>query len=65
MDPAVSREGSIVAAVNVIGFEVVTVVVMKSSVFYDIELCSPLKADQRFAGKTLSCWFLTWLIRRP
>jgi hypothetical protein len=31
-------------------FEVITAVVMKSSVFWDIPPCSPLKVDRRFGG---------------
>jgi hypothetical protein len=33
-----------------IGFEAVTSVVMKSSVFWDIPTCSSLKVNQRFVG---------------
>jgi hypothetical protein len=35
---------------NSVGFEVLTAVAMKSSVFLDIRLCSPLKASRRFGG---------------
>jgi hypothetical protein len=34
----------------VVGFEVLTAVVVKSSVFWDITLCSPLQVNQRFGG---------------
>jgi hypothetical protein len=34
-----------------VGFEVLTAVVMKSSVFWDETLCSPLKANRRFGGR--------------
>jgi hypothetical protein len=34
-----------------IGFEVLTAVVMKSSSFWDITPCSPLKVSRRFGGK--------------
>jgi hypothetical protein len=34
----------------VIGFEVLTPVVLKSAVFWDIEPCSPLKVNRRFGG---------------
>jgi hypothetical protein len=30
---------------NVVGFEVLTAVVMKGSVFWDVTLCSPLKIN--------------------
>jgi hypothetical protein len=33
-----------------VGFEVLTAVVMKSTVFWDITPCSPLKANRRFGG---------------
>jgi hypothetical protein len=32
------------------GFEVLTEVVMKSSTFWDIMLCNPLKENGRFGG---------------
>jgi hypothetical protein len=36
--------------IYILGFEVLTAVVMKSSVFWDITPCSPLKVNQRFRG---------------
>jgi hypothetical protein len=33
-----------------VGFEVLTPVVMKSTVFWDITMCSPLKVNRRFGG---------------
>jgi hypothetical protein len=33
-----------------IGFEVLTTVVMKSTIFWDITPCSPLKVNRRFGG---------------
>jgi hypothetical protein len=33
-----------------IGFEVLTAVVMKSTIFWDITPCSPLKVNRRFGG---------------
>jgi hypothetical protein len=33
-----------------VGFEVLTAVVMKSSIFWDIMSCSPLKVTPRFGG---------------
>jgi hypothetical protein len=33
------------------GFEVVTVVVMKDTIFWDITPCSPLKVNRSFGGK--------------
>jgi hypothetical protein len=35
---------------NVVGFEVLTVVVMKSTIFWDITLCNPLSVNRRFGG---------------
>jgi hypothetical protein len=35
---------------NLAGFEVLTAVVMKSIIFWDITLCSPLSVDWRFGG---------------
>jgi hypothetical protein len=34
-----------------VGSEVLTAVIMKSTVFWDIMLCSPLKVNRRFGGK--------------
>jgi hypothetical protein len=34
----------------IVRFEVLTAVVMKSSVFWDITTCSPLKVSRRFGG---------------
>jgi hypothetical protein len=42
-----------------VGFEGLTAVVVKSSVFWDITLCSPLKVNRRFGGTChvhLQCW---------
>jgi hypothetical protein len=36
--------------ISLVGFKVLTAVVMKSSVLWDIKLCSPLKVYQRFKG---------------
>jgi hypothetical protein len=33
-----------------VGFEVLTTVLMKSTIFWDIMLCSPLKVNQHFRG---------------
>jgi hypothetical protein len=33
-----------------VGFEVLTAVVMKSTIFWDITPCSPLSANRRFGG---------------
>jgi hypothetical protein len=49
-------------------FEVLTAVVMKSTIFWDITPCSPLKVNRHFGGTYchfLSLWFLAWLIFRP
>jgi hypothetical protein len=59
-----------------VGFEVFRTVVMKSSIFWDITLCTLLKINQHFRGTCqfhfkvqggtafhlLSRWFLAWLI---
>jgi hypothetical protein len=34
----------------VVGFEVITAVVMNISIFWDITPCSPLRVNQRFGG---------------
>jgi hypothetical protein len=53
------------------GFVVLTAMVMKSSIFWDITSCSPLKVNQHFGGKcrlhiqVLKRKFLAWLILRP
>jgi hypothetical protein len=42
-----------------VGFEVLTAVVIKSSVFWDMTQCSPLKVDRRFRGTCplhRQCW---------
>jgi hypothetical protein len=50
-----------VSSMFVAGFEVLTAVVMKSTIFWDITPCSPLKVNQRFGGiyrsafKLVSC----------
>jgi hypothetical protein len=36
---------------NLVGFEVLTAVVMKSTIFWDITPCSPLKVNWRFRGR--------------
>jgi hypothetical protein len=44
-----------------VGFEVLTAVVMKSFIFWDIAPCNPLKVNGRFGGTYMlpsSCWFL-------
>jgi hypothetical protein len=37
-------------AVYIVGFEVLTAVVMKSFIFWDVTPCSLLKVDRRFGG---------------
>jgi hypothetical protein len=44
--------------------EVLTAVVMKSSVFWDITPCSPLSVNRRWLLSASRC-FIAWLIRRP
>jgi hypothetical protein len=57
-------------SVRNVGFEVLTTVVMMSSIFWDITPCSPLKVNGRFGGTggsachLLSRWFPTRLILR-
>jgi hypothetical protein len=53
-----------------VGSEVLTAVVMKSSTFWSITLCSPLKANRCFGGTGSACyllsgWYPDWLIVRP
>jgi hypothetical protein len=38
-----------------VGFEVLTVVVMKSTIFWGITLCSPLNVNRRFGGTYRLC----------
>jgi hypothetical protein len=40
----------VMSKVKIIGFEVITAVTMKNSVFLDITLCSPMKVNQCFGG---------------
>jgi hypothetical protein len=35
---------------NLVGFEVLTAVVMKSTIFWDVTPCSPLKVNRCFGG---------------
>jgi hypothetical protein len=35
---------------NIVGFEVLTAVVMKSTIFWVITPCSPVKVNRRFGG---------------
>jgi hypothetical protein len=37
-----------------VGFEVVTAVVMKRSIYSDITLCNPLKANRRIEGTKIA-----------
>jgi hypothetical protein len=58
-----------------VGFEVLTSVVTKSHIFWDIPPCSPLKVNRQFEATfrlyiqlcllPASRWFLAWLILRP
>jgi hypothetical protein len=50
-----------------IGFEVLTAVIIKSINFWDITPCSPLSVNRRFGGtyRQLSRWFLVQLIFYP
>jgi hypothetical protein len=42
--------GDYITAVKSVGFEVLTAVIMKSTIFWDIPPCSPLKVNRRFGG---------------
>jgi hypothetical protein len=66
------RRGWRGSGTGLVGFEVLTPVVMKNSVFWDITPCSPLKVKRRFRWTYrkqglpfASFWFLAWLILRP
>jgi hypothetical protein len=48
--------------VNLLGFEILTAVVMRSSIFWDIMPCCPLKANRRFGGDILAEHPLTYNI---
>jgi hypothetical protein len=60
-----------------VGFEMLTAVVMKCSVFWNITPYSPLKVNGRLRLQgwrigivelsliSASCWFIAWLILRP
>jgi hypothetical protein len=53
---------------HIAGFEVLSAVVMKCSIFWDITPWSPLKVNRLFRGRfrvPASRWFLAWLILRP
>jgi hypothetical protein len=43
-----------IAKYNFVGSEVLTAVVMNSSVFWDVTSCSPLKVNRHFGGIELS-----------
>jgi hypothetical protein len=45
-----------------LAFEILTVMVMKKCVFWDIMPCSLLKINQHFGG---AFWFLAWLTLNP
>jgi hypothetical protein len=36
--------------INYVGFEILTAVVMKSTIFWDVTPCSPLSVNRRFGG---------------
>jgi hypothetical protein len=42
---------SVTKLYSAVGFEVLTAVVIKSTIFWDIRPCSPLKVNRRFGGK--------------
>jgi hypothetical protein len=43
-------ENYLLVANNYLEFEVCTAVIMKSTIFWDITPCSPLKVNRRFGG---------------
>jgi hypothetical protein len=45
-----------------LGFEVLRTVIMNSFIFWDITLCSPLKANRRFGGTAPCRLFYTGLL---
>jgi hypothetical protein len=47
------RELSVDVVLLPAGFELLTAVIIKSSIFRDIELCTSLKISQCFGGKSL------------
>jgi hypothetical protein len=55
----------------VVGFDVLTAMVMKSTIFWDIRPCSPLKVKRRFGGtcgsacRLLHAGFLLGLLFDP
>jgi hypothetical protein len=49
------HSNSTVTLYGVVGFEVITAVVMKISIFWDITPCSPLRANRRFGGTYRQC----------
>jgi hypothetical protein len=48
------RDDTMICAI-VVGFGVLTAVIMKSSIFWDITSCSPLKVNARFGGTFRVC----------
>jgi hypothetical protein len=48
---------------KLVGSKVLTAVVMKSPIFWNITACSPLKFNQVKQNLVpVSCWFIAWLI---
>jgi hypothetical protein len=45
-------------ATTAVGFEVLTAVDMKSFIFWDIALCSPLRVNRNFRGIRRACYLL-------
>jgi hypothetical protein len=62
MPVAVGNSNSVILD-DKVGFEVLIAVVMKSTIFWDITPCSPLKASS--ACHLLSRWFLLGLFFDP
>jgi hypothetical protein len=50
---------------NYVGFEVITVVVMKSAIFWDIMPCSLLKVNQALPAASFHSGFLLGLFLNP
>jgi hypothetical protein len=71
-----SAENKLQVRHTLVGFEILTAVAMRSTIFWDITPCSPLKVNRRFGRiyrlqlQSFSChllprWFLARLILRP
>jgi hypothetical protein len=48
-----------------VGFEVLSVVALKTAIFCIVMSCSSVKLARRRGQQSASCWFLVWLILWP